>query len=109
MITQQDLQAAIAECQGNKNPNRDTCMMLAAFYTIQDHLYPKAEEQPPAVQYSYAAEQTDQVSYDSGTAFSDAIQGKDMNQVLAVMDEAMTTIQALLPRLYNGIMQELTD
>ena len=108
MITEYDLQAAIAECQGHKNPNRDTCMMLAAFYTIQDHLYPKAEE-PPAAQYSFASGQTDQVSYDSGTAFSDAIQGKDMNEVLAVMDEAMTTIQALLPRLYNGIMQELTD
>ena len=105
MITLQDLQAAIAECQGQPNPNRDTCMMLAAFYTIQDHLYP-TEEPPP--QYSYASGQAEQVSYSSGTEFSNAIQGKSTDEVLAVMDEAMTTIQVLLPRLYNGIMQELT-
>ena len=40
MITEQDLQEAIAECQGERHPNANTCMKLAAFYTIKNELYP---------------------------------------------------------------------
>ena len=114
MITEQALQEAIAECQGAKNPNRETCMMLAAFYTIQDRLYPqerivnanKTSEQS----YSYAGpDQADQVTYDSGTEFSDAIRGRDWNEILPILDDAMDAVKTLLPRLYNGIMRELTD
>ena len=35
MITEMDLQEAIAECQGKRNPNADTCIKLAAFYIIK--------------------------------------------------------------------------
>lgn len=38
MITDQALQEAIAECNGKKNPDANTCMKLAAYYTIRDHL-----------------------------------------------------------------------
>lgn len=107
MITEQALREAIAECQGERNPNRDTCMMLAAFYTIQDHLYPSGDN-PSPVQYSFS-EPPEQVRYDSGTEFSDAIQGMNMTAVLEVMDEAMTTLQTLMPRLYNGIMRQLSE
>lgn len=108
MITEQDLQAAIAECQGVKKPNRETCMMLAAFYTIYDHLYPPNNNSiEPS--YSYASEPTEQVRYDSGSEFSDAIRGRDINEILPILDEAMDAIKTLLPRLYNGIMRQLTD
>ena len=40
MITEKDLQEAIAECQGERSPNASTCIKLAAFYTIKEHLYP---------------------------------------------------------------------
>ena len=104
MITEYALQEAIAECKGKKDPNRDTCMMLAAFYTIQDHLYPKEVR----TSYSYAApEQTGQVSYDSGTEFSDAIRGRDIDEILPVLDECMDAVKTMLPRLYNGIMNKL--
>ena len=106
MITEKDLQAAIAECQGVSKPNRETCMMLAAFYTIQDHLYPAEYNNST---YSYASEQTDQVSYNSGTEFSEAIKGKDINTILPILDEAMDAVKTLLPRLYNGIMRKLTE
>lgn len=115
MITEQALQEAIAECQGQRNPNRETCMMLAAFYTIQDHLYPKegnadaGKTITPTYSYAEPPEPAEQVRYDSGTEFSDAIQGMEINDVLEIMDEAMTTIRALLPRLYAGIMRQLTE
>lgn len=108
MITEQALREAIAECQGERNPNRETCMMLAAFYTIQDHLYPIERYADVGKTYSYA-EPPEQVRYNSGTEFSDAIRGLPTERVLQVMDEAMTTLQTLLPRLYNGIMRQLSE
>lgn len=110
MITEQALAEAIAECQGQRNPNRDTCMMLAAFYTIQDHLYGRSERPP---EYSYApppaepAETT--TTYDSGSEFSEAIRGREVNEVLAVVDEAMDAVKVMLPRLYAGVLRKLRD
>ena len=106
MITEFALQEAIAECKGELNPNRDTCMMLAAFYTIQDHMYHRESRIEPS--YSYAApELTGQVSYDSGSEFSDAIRGKDMDKILPVLDECMDAVKTMMPRLYDGIMHKL--
>ena len=39
MITEKDLQEAIAECIGQRNPNANTAIKLAAFYTIKRELY----------------------------------------------------------------------
>ena len=49
MITEKDLQEAIAECEGARNPNANTCIKLAAFYTIRQHMF---GEQPS---YSFSA------------------------------------------------------
>lgn len=114
MITKEALQEAIAECQGERNPNRETCMMLAAFYTIQDHLYPETSSSTmdrESHDYSYAPPppeaQVEQVRYSSDSEFSQAIQGQDVDFVLSVMDEAMDAMKVMLPRLYNGIMRKL--
>lgn len=110
MITEQALAEAIAECQGQQNPDRNTCVMLAAFYTIQDHLYGPSARVP---EYSYdppPGEPTeDPPIYDSGSEFSEAIRGLDMNTVLAVVDEAMDALQVVQPRLYAGILRKLRD
>ena len=102
MITERDLQAAIAECQGERNPNANTCIKLAAYYTIKNEMYRAPSS------YSYAAQPVaGAVSYESGTEFSRAIQGKDTSDVLAVIDELMQTIEVLNPRLYAGVMRKL--
>lgn len=110
MITEQALAEAIAECQGQRNPTRETCMMLAAFYTIQDHLYGQ-KESPPS--YSYAPPPVEPaenlLAYDSGSEFSEAIRGRDANDVLAIVDEAMDALQIVQPRLYAGILRKLRD
>lgn len=105
MIKEEELLEAIAECQGQRNPNASTCMKLASYYIIQDHMGGKQEE-PPIPQYSFATG-PETVAYDSGTEFSDRIQGMDMNDVLAVMDELMTTLMVVNPRLYAGVMRKL--
>lgn len=105
MIREDELRDAIAECQGQRNPNASTCMKLASYYTILDHISEKQEE--PLPRYSFASAPEPKAAYDSGTEFSDKIQGMDMNDVLAVMDELMTTLSVVNPRLYAGVMRKL--
>lgn len=105
MIKEEELLEAIAECQGQRNPNASTCMKLASYYIIKDHIGGKQEE-PPMPQYSYASG-PEEVTYDSGTEFSDRIKGMDINELLAVMDELMTTLMVVNPRLYAGVMRKL--
>ena len=60
MITEKDLMEAIAECQGQRNPNANTCIKLAAYYTILNNLQATAEKSSVVVSknetpaYSYA-------------------------------------------------------
>ena len=104
MITEQDLLSAIAECHGQKNPNANTCIKLAAYYTILDHITgssPKSIE--PAVMryadYSYA--------YKSDSEFMQRIEGHDIDTIMQVFDELMDTIKAVQPRLYDAVMRKL--
>lgn len=105
MITEKDLQEAIAECQGQRNPNASTCIKLAAFYIIQEHLYGKPTIEP--VSYSYASG-PDLIDYQSGTEFSQAIDGKQPSEVWPVIDELMDALQVLNPKLYRNFISKLS-
>ena len=106
MIRNEELLEAIAECQGQRNPNASTCMKLASYYIIQDHM--KEPEEPPKIEaphYSFAAPPT--ITYNSGTEFSEKVKDMSIDDVLAVMDELMTTLSVVNPRLYDGVMRKL--
>ena len=105
MITEKELLEAIAECQGQRNPNSSTCMKLASFYTILDHMKEPDAKKEETPTYSFAL--PPQNEYDSGTEFSDQIRNMDIYDVLAVMDELMTTLSVVNPRLYAGVMRKL--
>lgn len=108
MITEKDLQEAIAECQGVRKPDAKTCMMLAAFMTIKDHMYPDDQEEPIKLpQYSYAESPVERVSYYSDSEFSQVVDGKNMDDVWGIIDELMTTLQVLQPRLYNSVIRKI--
>ena len=105
MITEKDLQEAIAECLAKRNPDASTCVKLAAFYTIQNELYGDK-------QYSFASEPTtteNLISYNSGTEFSDVIDGKNAKSVMVVIDDLMDTLKVLQPPLYKAVIRKLTD
>ena len=110
MITEHDLREAIAECQGVRNPNAGTCLKLAAYYIILDHLH---DEPMEIQQYSYAPApepaEKPTILYDSGSEFSDAVSGRELAELMPVFDELMDTLQAINPRLYNGVMRKLLD
>ena len=98
MIKKDDLLEAIAECNGVPNPNANTCMKLSAYYTILDHMEGKQEH------YSYSPP-PEIVTHDSGTEFSKAIAGRSTDEVMAVFDELMDTLQVIQPRLYAGVLR----
>ena len=98
MIKEEDLREAIAECQGERNPNANTCIKLAAYYTILNNMIGEA---PRA---SYAA-----AEYHSDSEFGRVIAGVDTDRIMAVMDELMDTLEVLMPRLYNATIERLKN
>ena len=113
MITKQDIYEAIAECQGTRNPNANTAIKLAAFYTILDHLDDSSSqavknEIPQSVGYSLAAASgIETINYDGASEFAKAINGKQQSDVLPVLDELMSTVKLLNSRLYDNVMRNL--
>lgn len=95
MLTRRELDGAIKECE-NAPTSYQNCAKLATFYTILDHLY---SESKPLV------EQSQQIDDYGESEFLQLIKGKDMQAMWLVMDELMTTLQAVNPRLYNGVMR----
>lgn len=104
MIRETDLREAIAEMQGQKNPNAQTCIKLAAYYTILDHITQQPRDSEPML---YSGADPDVIDYDGDSDFAKAIRGKRLSDVLAVMDELMTTLQVMHPRLYTGVMSRI--
>lgn len=117
MITEHDLQEAIAECQGQRNPNANTCIKLAAFYTIRNEMQKNGQENydrlddPPAYSRSEAPLKHPEnlITYESGSDFSEVINGMNASDVWPVMDELMDILQATNIRLYAGVIQKLED
>lgn len=120
MITEQALQEAIAECQGKRDPNRDDCMMLAAFYIIQDRLYPKENdanvEKNFTNAYSFAPPPTENLQQTAApevvgeygdSDFLRAVAGKKPDAVWAVIDQLMDDLSVINPRVYAGVMRKI--
>ncbi len=108
MITERDLQEAIAACEGERNPNANTCIKLAAFYTIREQMFPTKREQEP-VFYSQAVPQEYSTAYESDTEFGQAVRDMRMDDLMPIMDELMSAIQVLNPRLYDSVMRKIFD
>ncbi len=104
MIRENDLREAIAEMQGQKNPNANTCIKLAAYYTILDHV---TEREPRYGEMSSYSAGGSAIEYQGDSDFAKAIRGRNPSEVWPVIDELMTTIQVIHPRLYNGVMAKL--
>lgn len=112
MITERDLQEAIAECQGQRYPNVSTCIKLAAYYTIRNELFGRPErvlENEP--KYSYASSPHQKtgtnVEIDSDTEFARVIDGMEQGKIWPVLDELMDTLKKMQPRLYYMVIEKL--
>lgn len=105
MITEKDLHEAIAECEGQRNPNANTCIKLASYYTILNQMNKQTE--PVAIQtYSRS---TGSIDYESDTEFMVLAKEKDAYDVWKLIDELISTIQVLHPNLYRGFIRHMTE
>lgn len=93
MITRRDLEEAIAKCQGQKNPNANTCVKLAAYYVILDH----------------TPEDGSELSFTNrpSSEFMSILNTKKMDDVLIVIDDLMEDLQGVNPKLYYETMEKL--
>ena len=105
MITKTDLDTAIAECQGKRNPDSKTCMMLAAFYTIKREMFGEWKE--PEYSYAPAPVRNTVIEFDSDSEFARAIDGRNMDEILPIINELVETLSIIQPRLYNAFMDKL--
>lgn len=93
MITRQDLINAINKCQGQKNPNVNTCIKLAAYYTLLDHIVER--------DYSY--------SRGPSNDFMSIVSERKYDEVMGIMEELMDEVRKSDPRLYNLTMDRLKN
>jgi len=106
VITMQDIDSAIAECQGARDPDARCVTLLAALYTVKDHMSAPAERREEAFAFSTAPAR-DIIRYMSTTPFGRAIYGRQANDVWLLMDDLMTAVKTQNPRLYDSIMRQL--
>lgn len=113
MITERDLDEAIAECMGQRNPDASTCIKLASFLIIRHHLFPDdgPEDGFKALEgHSHAVgNKSIGVAYDSGTELSEAAQGLTMDEVMPVFDELMDAVRVFNSSLYNATLRRLRN
>lgn len=104
MITREDIEEAIAECQGVRNPNARTCIKLAAFLTIREYMFNNQSDDLSG----YSGDQPRTVSaIDISSEFLDAIAGKPETDVLEIMEDVMNSVKYFNPRLYDDAIHRL--
>ena len=117
MIYERDLDESIARYQGEVNPSIETCRKLAACLIVKRELFGEPEQlqraEMPTANYSFTAGTAEPVEttidYYSDTDFARSIDGRKAADVWPIMDELMSTLQVLQPRLYDGVMRKLQD
>lgn len=106
MIARTDLIDAINVCQSEKNPDANTCIKLAAYYTILNAM----NESDKGMSFAQQPAPPDtRIHFESDSEFAEVLQGKEMNSVLDVLDELMIAVHAINPRLYNATLRKLRD
>ena len=98
MISLEQLDGEIAALE-EKDPTYVTMEKLAALYTVRDHMV--LEKNNPVT-----------VTLDTVPSFGESdfarlVAGKEIQTVLSTIDELMTTLQVVQPRLYNSVMDKV--
>jgi len=108
LITEKDLLEAIAECQGQRNPNATTCVKLASYYTILNQMKSDKPQEEP--RYSFAPPPppaTDTLSGMGNSEFSQAVEGLTVDEIWPVLEELMTVLKATNIGLYHGVLRRI--
>lgn len=101
MFSKRELLGAIDELEASPATYQNA-EKLATFYSLYDHLY--VEKEP-----MNRIESVREVTIDryGDSEFLEAITDKNPEDIWMVMDELMTTLQALNPRLYQATIDRI--
>ncbi len=99
MLTKRELLNAIKELE-DATPTYERCKKLVTYYTLLDYMYgePKTEKREEQVVGSYGESE-----------FLNTITGRESRQVWAVLDELMSTLSIINPKLYQGVLVKLAE
>lgn len=99
MLTERELLNAIEELE-KATPTYERCQKLVTFYTLYGFMYgePKNIIREKQVVGSYGESE-----------FMNVIRGKDPKEMWAVMDELMSTLAVLNPKLYRSVLMKLAE
>lgn len=104
MIAEKELLEAIKECE-SEPITASKAGKLADFYIIYDRLF---GDPVNSAKYSHNAGIPEKIiDVDGGSEFLMAINGMNAEKVWLIIDELMTTIKIINPRLYDGVFRRL--
>ena len=107
MISERELLAAIKLCE--KDPvTLNSCEKLAVYYTVYDHLFGSRGYGERSSTASHGENERIFVPSPS-SEFLKSVEGKDTKRVWAVLDELLSTIKIINPRLYDGVLRRLDE
>ena len=98
MVIIDEINGEIAKLEA-QTQTYQTIERLAALYIVRDHNTIPTDRITPA--------ETGPVQVEASSPFLSLCQGEPVCDVLAVMDELMSTLQVIVPKLYDGVMNRL--
>ena len=109
MIHRQDLINAIEET--NKKPDDyHKCEKLATFYTLLDKLYPEDLTEPAQGSgFSFDSAPEETVGEYGDSPFLAAVGGMEAGKAWQLMDELMTAVSVINPRLYECVLRKMRE
>ncbi len=102
MISQKDLEKEIRELENAPESYR-TYEKLAVLRAVYNDYYAEPEMFMPMKADS------DVVAHIGETEFAKNIEGMNTQKAWELMDELMTTLKVLNPRLYNSVMRKINE
>lgn len=102
MITLREVESALDELEELPH-NWDTAQKLAVMLALREYL----TQSPEPEKSRDAGPAEPQIPADS--AFLQLALGNDPVRVWAVLDELMSTLEVIMPRMYEGVMRRLRE
>lgn len=99
MVSKRELLDEIHELENQPRSTYQTCEKLANLYTIYDHLYGNLSSTEILV--------VEMIEAHGDSPFIQAINGKDASKVWPILDELMSCIQVVQPKMYESALRKI--